>query len=131
MWGAVVLLYLAVTLSTFLLRGELGGIHFFATAMIALSLAALLAILMARARNRDVATFLASAAFLATLLVAAAGTIFPYLVPAYPGGRNGISIYSASSSGLTTAFVFTIVALVATIAYSAVVWRRVGRKVRV
>ncbi len=130
LWGAVVVLYVAVTLSTLLLRG-VGGIHFFVTPMIVLSLAALVAILIMRARNRDVATFLASAAFLATLLVAAAGTIFPYLVPAYPGGRNGISIYAASSTGLTTAFVFTVVALVAVIAYSAVAWHRVARKIRV
>jgi len=72
----------------------------------------------------------ASTAFLATLLVAAAGTIFPYLLPAYPGGGNGISIYSAAPSltGLITAFAFTVAGLIALIVYSSLASRGLAGK---
>jgi cytochrome d ubiquinol oxidase subunit II len=132
-WGAVVVLYTVVTIWTLLLHGGFGSIQPFVIAMVVLSLAALVAIQGARARNHEVATFLASTAFLATLLVAAAGTIFPYLLPAYPGGVNGISIYSAvpSPTGLTTAFAFTVAGIIGVIVFSTIAWRRIARRIRV
>lgn len=132
-WGAVVILYTVVTIWTLLLHGGFGSIQPFVIAMVVLSLAALVAIQGARARHHEIATFLASTAFLATLLVAAAGTIFPYLLPAYPGGANGISIYSPmpSLTGLTTAFAFTVAGIIGVIVYSTVAWRRIARRIRV
>lgn len=132
-WVAVVVLYVIVTEWTLLLRNGFGNIHPFAVVMIVLSLASLATIQRARARDHAVATFLASSAFLVTLLVAAAGTLFPYLLPAYPGGTNGISIYSAAPSltGIATAFAFTVAGLIGVIIFSAIAWRRVAGKIRV
>jgi cytochrome d ubiquinol oxidase subunit II len=132
-WWIVGVLYVAVTVWTLLLRGGFGSLRPFVVVMVALSVAALVAIRAARARGHDLAAFLASSAFLATLLVAAAGTIFPYLLPAYPAGGTGISIYSATPSpgGIITTFGFTIAGLVAVAVYSAVAWRRIAGKIRV
>jgi cytochrome d ubiquinol oxidase subunit II len=132
-WSAVVVLYVVVTVWTLLLRSGFGNVHLFVVAMIVLSLAALAAIQRGRARNHAVTTFLASSAFLATLLVAAAGTLFPYLLPAYRGGPNGISIYSGAPSltGITTAFAFTVAGLIGVIIFSTIAWRRVSGKIRV
>jgi cytochrome bd ubiquinol oxidase subunit II len=133
MWGAVFGLYIIVTVWTLFLRGGLAGVRPFVIAMVALSLGALAAIQVARARRHELLTFFASSAFLASLLVAAAGTIFPYLLPAYPNGTNGISIYSATPSltGLITPFVFTVVGLILLIIYSTIAWRRLAVKIRV
>jgi cytochrome bd-type quinol oxidase subunit 2 len=59
--------------------------------------------------------------------------MFPYLLPAYQNGANGISIYSAAPSltGLVTAVVFTVIGLIILIAYSSIVWRRLAGKIRV
>jgi cytochrome bd ubiquinol oxidase subunit II len=132
-WGAVVVLYIVVTVWTLLLRGGFGSIQPFVIVMVVLSLASLVAIRVAGARGHELATFLASTAFIATLLVAAAGTIFPYLLPAYPGGVNGISIYSAAPSlkGVATAVAFTVAGLIAAAIYSTIAWRRVAGKIRV
>ena len=97
------------------------------------SITALVVERMAMARKADLATFFASTAFLASLLVAAAGTIFPYVLPAYPVREAGISIFAASppSSGLAVTIAVTVTGLVVVIAYSAVVWRQLAGKIRV
>ena len=71
--------------------------------------------------------------FIATLLIASAGTLFPYLLPAFPPGRGGISIFEAAPSAvaLTCAFTVTIGGIVVVAIYGSIVWRRMGGKVRV
>ena len=66
------------------------------------------------------------------MMAVAAGTIFPYLVPAYPSGSGGISIFTAAPSvtALASALTATIVGLVAVCIYSAYVWRKLAGKVR-
>jgi cytochrome bd ubiquinol oxidase subunit II len=132
MWGVVVALYAIVTVSTLFLRGIVGPRPFGVT-MIALSLAALAAIQIACARKRELLTFLFSAAFLAALFACAAGTMFPYLLPAYPSGATGITIYSAAPSftSLATAVIFTGVGLILLITYTTIAWRRLAVKIRV
>lgn len=132
-WSAVVVLYAIVTIWTLVLHGGFAGIRPFVVVMVALSLGALIAIRITSAREHELSTFLASAAFLATLLVAAAGTMFPYLLPAYRNGANGISIYSAAPSltSLATAVAFTVVGLIILIVYSTITWRRLAVKIRV
>jgi len=80
----------------------------------------------ASARNNDRSAFAATSAFVVALMAVAAGTIFPYLVPAYPAGTGGISIYSAAPSppALLSALVVTIVGIVAVCIYSTVVWKK-------
>jgi cytochrome bd ubiquinol oxidase subunit II len=132
-WGAVLGLYIVVTSWSLLWRGGFGEPRPFVVAVIALSFGALVAVQVARARRQDVLTFLASSAFLALLLIAAAGTMFPYLVPAYPNRADGISIYSVTPSltGLITPFVLTTAGLIFLIVYSFVAWRRLAVKIRV
>ena len=132
LWNAVLAAYIIVTAWTLFLHDSIGEIRPFVIAMVTLSLASLFAIRVACAQKRELLTFLASAAFLATLLVATAGTIFPYLLPAYANSLNGISIYSAAPSSLSliTALVFTAVGLILLIAYSTIVWRRLAGKIQ-
>ncbi len=74
-----------------------------------------------------------SSLFIATLLTASAGTIFPYLLPAFPPGRGGISIFAAapSSVALACALTVTLGGIVIVGAYGPVVWRRMAAKIRV
>lgn len=133
MWGAVFALYMIVTVWTLFIRGGIAGVHPIVIGMVVLSVAALIAIKVACGRRRELLTFLASGTFLATLLVAAAASIFPYLLPSYPDGANGISIYAATPSliGLVTAFVVNFVGVILLIIYSSIVWRRIAGKIRV
>jgi len=132
LWNAVLAAYIIVTAWTLFLHDSIGEIRPFVIAMVTLSVASLFAIRVACTQKRELLTFLASAAFLATLLVATAGTIFPYLLPAYANSLNGISIYSAAPSSLSliTALVFTAVGLILLIAYSTIVWRRLAGKIQ-
>jgi cytochrome bd-type quinol oxidase subunit 2 len=73
-----------------------------------------------------------SLAFVATLVTAAAGTLFPYLLPAFPAGRGGISIFSTAPSpvALTCALTVTLGGIVIVGIYTPIVWRRMGGKLR-
>ena len=129
MWSAVASLYVVVTVWTFFLRGGFAAARPFVVTMVALSFAALVAIRAARSHRNNLLTFLASAAFLATLIAAAAGTMFPYLLPSYANGGNGISIYSAAPSLVT--LVFTIAGLILLTVYSALVLRQMAGRIQV
>lgn len=132
-WGAVFGLYFIITVWTVLLRVGIDGPRPFIVAIVGLSFAALVVVKVAHTQRHEMLTLLSSAAFLATLLIAAAGTIFPYLLPSYPYGGNGISIYSAAPSltGIVSAFVVTAVGMTILIGYSTIVWRRLATKIRV
>lgn len=96
------------------------------------ALAALIA--LRRAIGRARLAFLLSCAFLTLLMVAAAISLFPYLVPNQPRGTGGLTIYDAqpgSSYALATMLVIIVVAVVAMLAYRAAVADRVTQPVRV
>jgi cytochrome bd ubiquinol oxidase subunit II len=132
-WRGVFALYVVATVWTLFLRGGFGEVRPFVIVMAGFSLAALAVTQVACARRHELLTFLASTAFLATLLVAAAGSIFPYLLPAYPNGANGISIYSATAPpyGFITAFIFTSAGLALLVICSILAWRRLAVKIHV
>jgi cytochrome d ubiquinol oxidase subunit II len=129
LWWAVLPLYLAVTAATFAVHG---GVARWLLAMPLLSLAALAGVWWGARSQRPERAFAMSLAFVATLLTAAAGTLFPYLLPAFPAGRGGISIFSAAPSpvALTCALTVTLAGIVIVGIYSAIVWRRMGGKLR-
>jgi cytochrome bd-type quinol oxidase subunit 2 len=83
--------------------------------------------------GRALLAFAASSLFLAALLGEAAATLFPYLLPSFPAGHGGISIYDAAPGpvGLTVALVATIGGIAGVIAYGTFVWRRMAAKIRV
>jgi cytochrome d ubiquinol oxidase subunit II len=129
-WAALVL-YVLVTLLTLPLHPEIG--RSWLVVMPLLSLAALAAMWWSGRAGRATAAFAGSCAFLATLLAAMAATLFPYLLPAFPAGHGGISIYQAAPSavGLSCALVVTIVGIVGVVVYGSIVWRAMAEKVRV
>ena len=72
-------------------------------------------------------------AFIASLLVTAAATMYPYLLPGFPAGRSagGISVVSAAPSPVATgtALTATILGSCIVVAYSLLVARRMRGKV--
>jgi cytochrome bd ubiquinol oxidase subunit II len=131
LWWAVLLLYLATTALTLEITPPTSKPWLLAIPLA--SLAALAALRWAAARGRAAASFALSSVFLATLLIAAAGTIFPYLIPAFPRERGGVSLFEAapSSVALSCALTVVLVGIVIVAIYGSIVWRRMGGKIRV
>ncbi|HEY9085316.1 MAG TPA: cytochrome d ubiquinol oxidase subunit II [Candidatus Tyrphobacter sp.] len=123
--------YIAVTAATFAVRG-LAMARWPLAAVAIASLASLVALRICILRKRDGAAFLASCAFIATLLTEAAATLFPYLLPA-PLGQGGISVYDVQPNpvALVTAIVSTVVGLCVLGVYAPFAMRRMLGKVRV
>jgi cytochrome d ubiquinol oxidase subunit II len=130
-WLATV--YLVVTITTFAVRpGRFDhGISALIVPCIALGLLWLTRSMIARERHAW--AFAASCGFITCLLVAAAATMYPYLLPAYPPGSGGLDITAASPSptALTTVLTVTLIGLVG-VAYSiALVARRMRGKITI
>ncbi len=124
-------LYIAVTAMTF---GE--GVPIRAPwlyIMPMLSLLTLGALWWCARKERGTAAFFASSCFLTILLVTAAGTLFPYLLPAFPARLGGISIFGAAPSpyALSCALGVSIAGVLLVGAYTAAVWRRMAGKISV
>jgi cytochrome d ubiquinol oxidase subunit II len=133
MWLLTAVLYAAVTLVTLWVRGGLAVID---PLLLIASLAGISALIVARAalaRRAELATFLSTSAFVLSLLVAAAGTLYPYLLAQYPHGSGGITVFAASPSpaGLGTTIGVTVAGLAAVIVYSGIVWRRMAGKISI
>ena len=124
-------LYAAVTAMTFAERVQIRASWLFA--MPALSLLALFALRRCARKERRVAAFAMSSSFIATLLVTAAGTLFPYLLPGFPPGRGGISVFEAapSKTALSCALSVALIGIVLVAIYGPIVWRRMAGKIRV
>jgi cytochrome d ubiquinol oxidase subunit II len=130
-WWFVLALYLAVS------AGTIGG-HYavYATPVLALAASAIallslvLVAVFARRRNAA-AAFRASVAFLTGLLVAAAATMYPYLIRPLPGGTGGLTVFEGAPPATTVAFLLTLAlaGLALVIAYSIFVRRRMFEKV--
>ncbi len=103
LWIAVLALFAATTWATLRVHPPtIGPILWMAPA------AALCALFTVRfARNRAL-RFAASSVFLAALMIAAAATIYPYVLPSYPVGSGGLTIYDASA-GVHGLFAGTVV----------------------
>ena len=130
-WWFVLVAYLGVSAATIAThRGALASAPLAIVAS-ALALAALVALRRFAAHSHAASTFRASTVFLAGLLVAAAATMYPYLIRPYPGSPGGLSIFAASPPSVTLALsvVVAAVGLVAVIAYSVFVRRRMSAKV--
>jgi cytochrome d ubiquinol oxidase subunit II len=131
LWWAVLLLYIGVSAMTFALRGAPPAGWLFAIP--AVSLAALGAVRFFAGRGRALAAFGASCAFIASLLVEAAATMYPYVLPAFPARSGGVSIFDAAPSrvALGVALTVSVFGSVAVLAYGSFVWRRMAGKIRV
>ncbi|HUN30175.1 MAG TPA: cytochrome d ubiquinol oxidase subunit II [Alphaproteobacteria bacterium] len=128
LWPAVLVLYIAVTAATLTDRGI--GLTWIDLIPL-LTLGSLGAVLFLALHAREWGTFLASSLFLASLLLQASVTLYPYLLPSLPPRRGGISIFNAAPSpvALASALTVTIVGLVAVVVYSVLVTRQMAGKV--
>jgi cytochrome d ubiquinol oxidase subunit II len=131
LWVAEVVLFVLVTVGTFVVHPGIG------IAAIVLGIAALAATIALRVllgRDAELFAFLASTAFLAFLMAAAAATLFPYLLPALPrSAAAGLSVFDAapSAGALASAFAVSLVGLIGVAVYGSIVWRLMAGKVHV
>jgi len=128
-WGAAAL-YVMATVATFSAHPPATPWIF---ALPVLSLGALVGVRWSVAVENGALAFAASCLFIASLVAAAAATIYPYLLPAFPAGRGGISIFGASPSNrsIGSALVITLAGIALVALYAPAVWRRMAVKVRV
>jgi cytochrome bd ubiquinol oxidase subunit II len=131
LWVASIVFYLLVTGATFRMRGM--GLGIGVVVVVAISLAGLIALRMQTSRQSATGAFYASCVFVASILVAAAGTLFPYLLPAFPAGHGGISVYDSppSPGAFLTQVIVTVAGLILVIVYGTFALRRMAAKVRV
>ncbi len=129
-WWLVLVLYAGVTALTLAMHAPQRA---WLPLLPALSLIALAALAWKARRGEAAAAFAASLSFIATLLAAAAATIFPYLLPAFPASRGGISIFDAAppASALTCALIVNAGGIALVGIYGSIVWRQMAGKVRV
>lgn len=127
LWPAVLVLYVAVTAATVFERGI--GMTWIDIIPL-FSLAALAWLLFASLTKRERAAFAASSLFVTSLLLQAAVTMYPYLLPALPPRTGGISIFDASPSpaALASALTVTIVGVIAVVIYGTYVVRQLAGK---
>jgi len=128
LWWAVLALYVVVTVFTLWIR----PVVYTRPWMIAIALLSLAAFAMLRVRlasTSRTAPFVCSTIFIAGLLVAAAATLYPYLLPVV-GGSGGLTIYAASAppNALSWAVSATLVGLVVVGSYSFMVVRRLAAR---
>ncbi|HZO95066.1 MAG TPA: cytochrome d ubiquinol oxidase subunit II [Candidatus Baltobacteraceae bacterium] len=124
--------WVLLSAATVVMRGSSVGLPAFAAAGAAVALVSLAVLRLAAARRAGDTAFRASAAFLVGLLLSAAATTYPYLLPGYPDPRTGLDVfrYAPSPTSLRTALTFTIVGLVLLAVYRTVVAGRLtGRSV--
>ena len=123
LWPAVAIVYAAVTWTTL----QVHPVHAAPLLWVspAVGLAALLAVIWRR-ESASVA-FAATSVFLLMLVVSAAATIFPFLLPSFPIGTGGLDIVNAAPPhyALTTGFAVAATGLAAVLVYSVVTARRI------
>jgi cytochrome d ubiquinol oxidase subunit II len=126
-WLSALALYAGVTALTLTVRFGHAGLPILVPVF---SLAALIMVWRLNAVRRPGAAFAASSIFVLSLLATAAATLYPYIVPAYPAGSGGLSIYDEMSSPVVFgAFLAVAIAgIVAVIAYQAVAARAMARR---
>jgi cytochrome d ubiquinol oxidase subunit II len=116
-----------VTALTLAVRGGHTGVSILAPVGL---LGVLLALRQVAAHRRVRATFVASSVFVMGLIGTAAVTLYPYIVPAFPAGTGGLSIYDQAASPFTLgAFLIVAIAgLAAVIVYQIAAARSMVRR---
>jgi cytochrome d ubiquinol oxidase subunit II len=135
LWPALVALYLLVTIATFAVQPRIfdRGIAGIAGIVLVPTLA-LAALVMTRREilhGRAFRAFLGSSAFIAIQLIAAAATMYPYLLLAYPAGTGGLTIDAAkpSATALATIIPIILAGLLIVVIYTSFVVRRMEGKI--
>ncbi len=131
LWWGVLLLYSVTTLASLALPSGTAPRSPLESAPIAvLSLLALGAVHVFTRLRRARAAFAASALFLASLVLAAATTMYPYLLPAFPAGSGGIAVTDAGPGpgALGVTLALTLPGLAAVVLYTLFVIRRMRER---
>ncbi|MBV8638696.1 MAG: cytochrome d ubiquinol oxidase subunit II [Candidatus Eremiobacteraeota bacterium] len=131
-WVVALVLFVLVTVATFVTRSD-AVFNPWIDVLGILAAAAFVAVLFLARRRAEIATFVASSAFLVLVLSVAAATMYPNLLRGYPDGRGSLSIFdlSPSPAALASALGVSIAGMVIVIAYTTVLWRKLAGKVRV
>ncbi len=131
LWWPVLALYVLVSGMTFLVR-EMPAVASGLLLMPVVSLAALAACWFFARSGAPRRAFAASSVFVASLVATAAWTMFPYLLPSYPAGHGGLSIYATAPSpvALISALVITIVGVAIVVLYATFVLGKMLPKMR-
>jgi cytochrome d ubiquinol oxidase subunit II len=132
-WWLVLAAYVAVTAVTIIdHRRDLASAPL-GIAASAVALASLVIVRRSAERRRAASTFWASVVFLAGLLVAAAATMYPYLIRPFPGAPGGLTIFQASPPPMALAVSLVVASggLVVVVLYSFFIRGRMSAKVAV
>jgi cytochrome d ubiquinol oxidase subunit II len=132
-WWLVLGLYVAVSAATIAGRYAGPATPLLAVAASALAFVALVLVAVFARRRKPGAAFRASVVFLSCLLVAAAATMYPYLIRPAPGGSGGLTIFEGAPAPSTLAYTLAIaiVGLALVIGYSHFVRQRMSVAVTV
>jgi cytochrome d ubiquinol oxidase subunit II len=132
LWWVVLVLDLGVSVATFAI-GAMPGLSVWLTTAGVLSLGALAGLRIAHARKADVAAFAFSSAFIVLLLVVAAGTLYPYMLPGYPDRSTGLSIFASTPNplALDTAIGVSIAGLLVVLLYGGAVTKAMAQRISV
>lgn len=129
LFPAVVVVYALVTALTFVMRVS-GAVGSRAAAPLGalIAIAGLVVLRVALDRARPRLAFFGSSGFLTGMLISAAATIFPYLLPGYPQRQTGLDIYASAAPpvALSTALVVAIIGLVLLAGYRTFLARRLA-----
>ncbi|HVA37512.1 MAG TPA: cytochrome d ubiquinol oxidase subunit II [Candidatus Dormibacteraeota bacterium] len=132
LWWLVLVVYAAVTAATFAVRpaAEFGALPL----LFVLPLAALAGLILTRVctrRGSPGRAFAASSVFVAGTLASGAATIYPYLLPGYPAGGGGLSIFDSvpSPAAVGTALGVAVVGLIAVALYTTYVARKLAHPI--
>lgn len=120
LWPLVVVAFIGVTIATLAVHPIAGHAALWIAPAVAITALAFIAI----AKN-GVAALVSSSAFLLALMASAAQTLFPHLLPAFPGGR-GLDIYNSAPNAYSvgTAFTAALIGFGAALAYGTIAaWR--------
>ncbi|MDQ6824176.1 MAG: cytochrome d ubiquinol oxidase subunit II [Candidatus Eremiobacteraeota bacterium] len=125
LWWMVLVAYIGMSVATWFVRLSPFEHGMWVAILPVLSIAVLVVLWLANAAGEATKAFIASCAFLATLVAEAAIAMFPYIVPALPGS-HGLSIYDSTPSaiGLLSALAVTIAGIALITFYTIIVFRR-------
>jgi cytochrome bd ubiquinol oxidase subunit II len=130
LWPFVLAFYIAASAATISERGiGVGAIDVIPL----LSLGSLVGVLFTSLNKREHVAFTLSCMFLGSLLLQAAATMYPYLLPNPVPGMGGISIFDAAPSpvALASALAVTIIGLIAVVIYATLVLRPMAGKLEI
>jgi cytochrome bd ubiquinol oxidase subunit II len=128
LFPAVVAAYVGVTALSFAMHVSGNDFRFGPLPGALIAIGGLIVLRLGLERSSRRLPFVGSSAFLAGMLISAAATMFPYLLPGYPERRTGLDIYdsAAPAPALITALVAVIVGLVLLAGYRTFLTRRLS-----